>query len=65
VVWVHEVAVELPGEPGEHRMVQSIMLDITELKRAEQALSDERDVFEALMDRLPGIFLFYDTDDRR
>jgi PAS domain S-box-containing protein len=64
VLWVREVAVELPTAYGQARMVQAVMSDITELKRAQEALSSERDMSEALMDSLPGVFVLYDAQGR-
>ena len=43
-VWMHDMVRILPGGPGGRRQLRSVMIDITERKRAEALLAGEREI---------------------
>src|SRR5262249_23547182 len=44
VVWLHDMVRILPGGPNGRRQLRSVMVDITERKRAEALLAGEREI---------------------
>jgi PAS domain S-box-containing protein len=44
VVWVHDTVRVLPGEAGGPRQLRSVLVDITDRKRAEAMLAGEREI---------------------
>ncbi|MBI4776938.1 MAG: PAS domain S-box protein [Deltaproteobacteria bacterium] len=49
-----------PIHMGEHNLLYSLVFDVTEQKRMEEALQQERDFSNAILDNLPGVFYLYD-----
>lgn len=43
-VWLHDTVRVLPGDPGRTRRLRSVMVDVTERKRAEALLAGEREI---------------------
>jgi diguanylate cyclase (GGDEF)-like protein/PAS domain S-box-containing protein len=50
VVWVHDEAIMLPGEPGEPGFSHGVMMDVTERKRGEEQVA-----YHAYHDELTGL----------
>ncbi len=61
---IHAEAEVLKDEAGNPRVMRGINLDITDRKRAEEALIDERHLLHTLMDNLPDVIYFKDRQSR-
>ena len=61
-VHVLESARVVRGEDGTVRYYEGVVEDITERKRAEQALRAEKDFIDSALDSLPGAFYLVDRD---
>ncbi|MEW6638338.1 MAG: PAS domain S-box protein, partial [Actinomycetota bacterium] len=64
VVWVYDEAVPIRDASGETRFWQGVMIDITERKRAEKALSASERRFRQLFDQSVEIILVHDERGR-
>jgi diguanylate cyclase (GGDEF)-like protein/PAS domain S-box-containing protein len=63
VVWVREETVLVRGEAGEPLFVQGILSDVTERKRAEEALKEAEVRFRTLAERIPAVTYIQADDD--
>jgi PAS domain S-box-containing protein len=63
-VWLMLTTVLLQNSQGESVGMLGVGKDITERKRAEEALAHERDLLQALMDNIPDTIYFKDTASR-
>jgi two-component system cell cycle sensor histidine kinase/response regulator CckA len=59
--WVHSSSRPVVKE-GEVHGINGVLVDITERKQAEEALTQERNLLRALMDNVPDHIYFKDTD---
>ena len=64
VIFVRESARVVRGESGNVLCYDGIVEDITERKRAEEALIEERHLLHTLMDNLPDVIYFKDRESR-
>jgi PAS domain S-box-containing protein len=64
IVWVAGNAVTIRDADGTASGYFGTVIDITERRSAEAALSRERDLLQALMDHMPDTIYFKDTDSR-
>jgi PAS domain S-box-containing protein len=62
--WIELTAFPIKNEQGHVTSVIECVKDITERKRAEEALAHERDLLQALMDNIPDTLYFKDTASR-
>jgi len=62
--WVFEAAVDLRNEQGIAYGSVGLYWDITERKKAEEALRYERDLLQIFMDNIPEMVYFKDTASR-
>jgi PAS domain S-box-containing protein len=53
-----------PVQHGNELVFSGVILDITDLKGAEQALLQERTFTDALLDSIPGLFYLYNDEGR-
>jgi len=63
VVWVHDI-VNCPHEDGEPLQLRGLMLDVTELKRGEEALEKERAFLRQVIDIDPNFIFAKDRAGR-
>jgi PAS domain S-box-containing protein len=63
VRWIRDQAVILLNERGQPTRSQGIMLDITEQKKAEQALNDAEERYRSLIETLPAVTYIDPIDD--
>ncbi len=54
-VWVRDESVVVPGPDGEAPLLQGVMLDITERKRAEEQLREAEARYRTLVEQIPAI----------
>jgi len=64
LVWLLENAVLVPGEEGGLTEIEGTLVDITGRKRAEETVMQERDLTQATIDSLPGLFYLFDDQGR-
>jgi PAS domain S-box-containing protein len=64
VHYVHTVKAPLQDSAGRVIGVQGIFWDVTERRRIEEALEQERDLLRALLDNVPDRIYFKDTHSR-
>jgi PAS domain S-box-containing protein len=62
--WVFEAAVDLRDERGVAHGSVGLYQDITERKKSEEALRNERDLLQIFMDNIPDTIYFKDTESR-
>lgn len=59
IVWFRDEAVVIPGQSGEASYLQGIMLDMTEARRAEEAMLEGATRYRALFDNMSnGVHIF-------
>jgi two-component system cell cycle sensor histidine kinase/response regulator CckA len=63
LIWV-EVSTRLLEEEGQPVEVEGIARDMTERKRAEEALAEERNLLRTVIDNLPDYIYVKDTESR-
>jgi PAS domain S-box-containing protein len=63
-VWLLANASLITSGEGEDPVIEGMIFDITERKRAEQALAKERDLLHALMNNVPDCIYFKDRAGR-
>lgn len=64
VVWFHCEAKMILGSDGHPWFIQGLAFDITDLKRTEEALQDERNVVSAILDTVGALVIVLDRDGR-
>jgi PAS domain S-box-containing protein len=64
VVWLQDEAVLVRDEEGKPLYWQGVQIDITERKRAEEALAKERNLLRTLIDNLPDYIFVKDAESR-
>jgi diguanylate cyclase (GGDEF)-like protein/PAS domain S-box-containing protein len=64
IKWIHDIARSFYDADGRRVRTAGTMQDITERKRAEAALQQERDFSTALVDSLPDLFVLIDDKMR-
>jgi PAS domain S-box-containing protein len=64
VIWFHCEAKMIAGEDGRPWLIHGVGFDITDLKLAEQALADERNLLSALLDTVGALVLVLGADGR-
>ena len=64
IAWVHLSCTLIRDERGEPGYFVAQVLDVSERKRVEQRLAHERDLLRGLMDSLPDLVFFKDTEAR-
>jgi PAS domain S-box-containing protein len=62
-IWDAEIHL-MSFQSGQRRLLQFTLQDITERKRAERQLKQERDFTNAVLDSVPGLLYLYDEDAR-
>ena len=60
-VWIRWTNRIVPDAQGQGAEILSVGTDITEPKRAEEAVARERALSDSIIDALPGIFYMYDA----
>jgi len=64
VVWFHCEAKMILRSDGHPWFIQGVAFDITDLKRTEEALQDERNVVSAILDTVGALVIVLDRDGR-
>lgn len=64
VVWFHCEAKMILRSDGDPWFIQGVAFDITDLKRTEEALQDERNVVSAILDTVGALVVVLDGDGR-
>jgi PAS domain S-box-containing protein len=63
-VWISWANRIVPDEQGQVAEILSIGTDITDQRRAENAIARERDLSDNIINSLPGIFYMYDEEGK-
>ncbi len=64
VIWFHCEAKMIRKESGEPWFIHGVGFDITDLKRTEEALQEERNVVSGILDTVGALVVVLDTDGR-
>jgi PAS domain S-box-containing protein len=67
-VWIHEEALAVEHGPDGPTLVQGVMYDVTERRRAEQRLREAEGRYRTLVERVPAVTYLWDaaaSDGRR
>jgi PAS domain S-box-containing protein len=64
VIWFHCEAKMIRKEDGEPWFIHGVGFDITDLKRTEEALQEERNVVSAILDTVGALVLVLDSEGR-
>jgi PAS domain S-box-containing protein len=64
VIWFHCEAKMIAAADGRPWLIHGVGFDITDLKRAEQLLADERNLLSALLDTVGALVLVLSADGR-
>ena len=64
VIWFHCEAKMIRKEDGEPWFIHGVGFDITDLKRTEEALQEERNVVSAILDTVGALVLVLDPEGR-
>jgi diguanylate cyclase (GGDEF)-like protein/PAS domain S-box-containing protein len=64
VVWISEETAVIPGEDGAARYWLGLMLDVTEFVQTQQALTDTKQRYGALVEQIPAI-VYIDVADEQ
>ena len=64
VIWFHCEAKMIRKENGEPWFIHGVGFDITDLKRTEEALQEERNVVSAILDTVSALVLVLDPEGR-
>ena len=64
VIWLHCEAKMIRREDGRPWFIHGVGFDITDLKRTEEALEDERNVATAMLDTVAALVVVLDFDGR-
>jgi PAS domain S-box-containing protein len=60
-VWIHEEANSVPGGTGGRSLVQGVMYDVTERRRAEERLREAEERYRTLVERVPAVTYVWDS----
>ncbi len=62
VLWIREDAMTIERDPeGRPSLVQGVLLDVTERRRAEQQLAETEGRYRTLVERVPAVTYVWDT----
>ena len=64
VIWFHCEAKMIRREDGRPWFIHGVGFDITDLKRTEQALEEERNVVTAMLDTVAALVIVFDSEGR-
>src|ERR1700716_518361 len=64
VLWFHCEAKMIRKEDGEHWFIHGVGFDITDLKRTEEALQEERNVVSAILHTVGALVVVLDSVGR-
>lgn len=64
IIWFHCEAKMIRKEDGEPWFIHGVGFDITDLKRTEEALQEERNVVSAILDTVGALVVVLDTEGR-
>ena len=59
VVWVHDVSIEIVGEPSSPRSWQAFLVDVTSRHRTEEQLVESEERYRELIDHSPDAILVH------
>jgi PAS domain S-box-containing protein len=62
--WVHEAIGNVSDDSGKPIMVQGVIHDITERKQADKALRERKEILQTILDNIPVMIAFMDSDGR-
>jgi PAS domain S-box-containing protein len=60
-VWIHEEALAVEHGPDGPTLVQGVMYDVTERRRAEQRLREAEERYRTLVERVPAVTYVWDA----
>jgi PAS domain S-box-containing protein len=64
VIWIYDFTTIIRNERGEVTHYDGYIMDITERKRAEESMAQEKYFADTVINSLPGIFFMHDTQGK-